>query len=107
VRPRQPGHRRCGALSTGGALDWLGRNGYREIVPRTVAVFAAHSPHARADLRSATARLRDGGTGVAHVAYDRHLATGGVLTPALLAESTWLIAMQIAADVRTRARVKR
>jgi len=85
----------------------MGRNGFGGTVPRTVTVFAAHSPHARADLQPATALLRGNGIGVAYIAYDRHLASGGILAPSLLAESTRLAAVDIAADVLTRARADR
>lgn len=91
-----------GVRSAHHAVDWLGHN-HQGIVPRTVHVFASRTPHARADLGRVTARLQRGGVGVAHLPYDRHLASGGVLTPDRLAESSRQGAMRIAAEALTRA----
>jgi MinD-like ATPase involved in chromosome partitioning or flagellar assembly len=93
-----------GAVSAGRALDWLSASGYRELVARTVTVFAVHAPHSRANLGPATELLRANGIGVLNIAYDRHLASGGVLDLSLLAEGTRLTAVEIAAEVLTRAR---
>jgi MinD-like ATPase involved in chromosome partitioning or flagellar assembly len=92
-----------GAVGVGRALDWMERRGFGELVPRTVTVFATHAPHARPDLHEAAGLLRDNGVGVAYVPYDRHLASGGVLVPALLAESTRTAALALAAEALTRA----
>ncbi|WP_329245971.1 AAA family ATPase [Actinoallomurus sp. NBC_01490] len=92
-----------GAIGVGHALEWMGRNGFGALVPRTMAVFATHAPHARPDLDQATGLLHDNGVGVAYLPYDRHLASGGVLIPGLLAESTRTAALTIAAEALTRA----
>ncbi|GLY92142.1 MinD/ParA family ATP-binding protein [Actinoallomurus iriomotensis] len=93
-----------GAVSAGRALDWLNANGHQALAPRTVTVFATHAPHSRANLAPATALLRSHGIGVAHLPYDRHLASGGVLDLSLLAESTRQAAIEIGAEALTRAR---
>jgi MinD-like ATPase involved in chromosome partitioning or flagellar assembly len=92
-----------GAIGVGRALDWMERNELRGLVPRTVAVFATHAPHARPDLHQAATLLRDNGVGVAYLPYDRHLASGGVLIPSLLAETTRSVALTVAAEALTRA----
>jgi MinD-like ATPase involved in chromosome partitioning or flagellar assembly len=92
-----------GAIGVGRALDWMERKGFGELLPRTMAVFATHAPHARPDLHQAAELLRDNGVGVAYLPYDRHLASGGVLVPALLAESTRSAALAFAAEALTRA----
>jgi MinD-like ATPase involved in chromosome partitioning or flagellar assembly len=92
-----------GAIGVGRALDWMRRHGFDRLVPRTMTVFATHAPHARPDLDQAAALLRGNGVGVAYLPYDRHLASGGLLVPALLAESTRSAALEIAAEALTRA----
>ncbi|TQL95367.1 MinD-like ATPase involved in chromosome partitioning or flagellar assembly [Actinoallomurus bryophytorum] len=92
-----------GAIGVGRALDWMERNELGGLVPRTMAVFATHAPHARPDLHEAAALLRDNGVGVAYLPYDRHLASGGVLIPSLLAETTRSVALTVAAEAMTRA----
>lgn len=92
-----------GAVGVGRALDWMGRNGHGDLVRRTVSVFSTQAPHARPDLRQAADLLRDNGIGVSYLPYDRHLASGGVLVPSLLAESTRAAALLIAAEALTRA----
>jgi hypothetical protein len=92
-----------GAVGTGRALDWMGRHGLDRLVPRSVAVFATHAPHARPDLDQAAALLRANGVGVGYLPYDRHLASGGLVVPSLLAESTRTAALVTAADALTRA----
>ncbi|MCW2858414.1 MAG: ATPase involved in chromosome partitioning-like protein [Actinoallomurus sp.] len=92
-----------GVVGIGRALDWMGRHGLDRLVPRSMTVFATHAPHARPDLDEAAALLRDNGVGVAYLPYDRHLASGGLLVPSLLAESTRTAALAIAAEALTRA----
>lgn len=92
-----------GAIGVGRALDWMERNELGGLAQRTVAVFATHAPHARPDLHQAAALLRDNGVGVAYLPYDRHLASGGVLIPSLLAETTRSVALTVAAEALTRA----
>jgi MinD-like ATPase involved in chromosome partitioning or flagellar assembly len=93
-----------GAVSAHRALEWLSSNGYRELVPYTVVAFAAHAPHSRANLAPTAEFLRSRGITVAHFAYDRHLASGGVLAPGMLAESTRFAAINIAAEALTKTR---
>ncbi|MDN3358850.1 MinD/ParA family protein [Actinomadura sp. DC4] len=92
-----------GAVGVGRALDWMRKKGFGELLPRTVTVFATHAPHARPDLSQAAGLLHHNGVGVAYLPYDRHLASGGVLVPSLLAESTRTAALTLAADALTRA----
>jgi MinD-like ATPase involved in chromosome partitioning or flagellar assembly len=91
-----------GAVSAHRALEWLSANGYRGLVPRTVVAFATHAPHSRANLAPTAEFLRSHGIAVVDLAYDRHLASGGVLAPSMLAESTRFAAIDIAAEALTR-----
>ncbi len=92
-----------GAVGVCQALDWMERKGFGRLLPRTVTVFATHAPHARPDLHRVAGLLRDNGVGVMYMPYDRHLASGGVLVPTLLAESTRTAALALAAETLTRA----
>jgi MinD-like ATPase involved in chromosome partitioning or flagellar assembly len=91
-----------GAASAHRALEWLSANGYRGLVPRTVVAFATHAPHSRVNLAPTAEFLRSHGIAVVDLPYDRHLASGGVLAPSLLAESTRHAAIDIAAEALTR-----
>ena len=93
-----------GAISAGRALDWLSANGYDELAPKTVTAFVTHAPHSRANLAPTAEFLRSHGIAVVDLACDRHLASGGVLTPSMLAESTRFAAIDIAAELLAKTR---
>ncbi|WP_198679143.1 AAA family ATPase [Thermomonospora amylolytica] len=101
VAPTTPG----GAASVGRALDWMTANGLAGLVARTVVVFTVHSPHTAQviDLAKAERILAEVGVGVVRLGYDRHVAVGSTLDPALLAYSTRVTAIAIAAEALRRA----
>ncbi|XRQ03342.1 hypothetical protein ACN3XK_42965 [Actinomadura welshii] len=94
-----------GAASVGRALDWMNASGFRDLVSRTVVVFAVQSPHLTrlADVKKAGEILAEAGVGSVKLRFDRHLATGSVLDAGRLGYSTRVAAMVIAAEALRRA----
>jgi MinD-like ATPase involved in chromosome partitioning or flagellar assembly len=92
-----------GALSARGALDWMVRNGYEQLVARTVIALVTHTPHVDAHLGRAAQMLSAGGVPVVHVPYDRHLAAGTAIDPERIAQTTRSAAIQIAVEAFNRA----
>ncbi|MDF8263018.1 hypothetical protein [Luteipulveratus flavus] len=73
--------------------------------PRAVVVVAVDTGRGTATGTGATRTvLREGGATVVALPGDRHLAAGGAVTPALLAEPTYVAAHRVAAEVVRRAR---
>ncbi|HEX6471193.1 MAG TPA: hypothetical protein VF069_18985 [Streptosporangiaceae bacterium] len=92
-----------GAIAARSALNWLAARGLGALIPRTVAVFVAHAPHAAADLTRAADLLSPDGVGALTVEYDRHLATGAPIDQHRLAEHTRVVAEQVAAQALAHA----
>ncbi|MCP2337571.1 AAA family ATPase [Actinomadura rupiterrae] len=94
-----------GARSVGRALDWMGSNGLRGHVPRTVAVFTVKSPHTRRtlDIDGTSAILAEAGVSCLKLDYDRHVASGAPISPPRLAEATSTTAVRLAALALDRA----
>jgi MinD-like ATPase involved in chromosome partitioning or flagellar assembly len=92
-----------GALSTRSALDWFHRGPYAALLQRTLVVLVTHTPHADGDLTRSRALLAAEGLPVIHLPYDRHLAAGTSVDPALLAESSQATAVHLATAAFTRA----
>jgi MinD-like ATPase involved in chromosome partitioning or flagellar assembly len=90
-----------GAISAQGALDWQGRNGFENLLPRTVIAFVTHTPHVDADLERAAQMM--GGMPVVHLPYDRHLATGTAVESARIGEDTRAAAIRVAVEAFARA----
>ncbi|MEU9029667.1 hypothetical protein AB0D46_19510 [Streptomyces sp. NPDC048383] len=91
-----------GIVSTHAVLDWLGSLPV-PVLPRTVVVLTAQSPHPAVDLAKAAEALRATGAGVVVLPYDRHLASGGAVRTELLGAATREAAVRLAAEVLQRA----
>ncbi|QKW06202.1 hypothetical protein HUT18_07080 [Streptomyces sp. NA04227] len=83
-------------------LDWLAQLPHSALAT-TVVALTANSPDLALDLKAATAHLREAGTTVVPVPYDRHLAAGGPIHTARLAQSTRQAATRLAAEAMERA----
>ncbi|MEV5827158.1 hypothetical protein AB0L25_16415 [Spirillospora sp. NPDC052242] len=94
-----------GAAAAGRALDWLGSGELRGLVPRTLVVLTVRSPvHRRlVDVGKVREILRDVGADVVVLEFDRHLAVGAELAPALLSYATRTTAIAIAATALRRS----
>ncbi|MCO6010595.1 hypothetical protein NE236_37125 [Actinoallomurus purpureus] len=92
-----------GALSAHGALEWQARNGYEDLLPRTVIAFVTHTPHVDADLARAGQMLSSGGLPVVHIPYDRHLAAGTAVESARIGHETRAAVIRIAVEAFARA----
>jgi MinD-like ATPase involved in chromosome partitioning or flagellar assembly len=92
-----------GALSARGALEWQARNGYQQLLTRTVIAFVTHTPHVDADLTRAGQLLSGGGMPVVHMPYDRHLATGTAVESARIGHETRAAAIRVALEAFARA----
>ncbi|MEU3629968.1 type VII secretion protein [Streptomyces fradiae] len=84
-------------------LDWLGALPGRRAIDSTVVVLTSNAPDMTLDLRTAVAHLREPGVTVLPLPYDRHLAQGGPIHPALLARATRDAAVELAAEALRRA----
>jgi hypothetical protein len=67
------------------------------VLSRTVIVLSQINPHTGGDPESAARALSVGGATILLLPYDRHLAAGAAIQPAMLAESTRMLARRIAA----------
>ncbi|WP_106402374.1 MinD/ParA family ATP-binding protein [Actinocorallia populi] len=92
-----------GALSTRSALDWFLRSPHSHLLQRTLVVLVTHTPHLDGDLNRSRALLAAEGVPVIHLPYDRHLAAGTAVDPALLAETSQATAIHLATAAFTRA----
>ncbi len=92
-----------GVTSTRAVLDWMASLPRPLMLPGTVVVLAASSPHMALDVAAAGAHLQLEGVRVLTLPYDRHLAAGGPIRTDLLGEATREAAAQIAAEVLNRA----
>lgn len=92
-----------GVTSTRSVLDWMAGLPSPLMLPGTVVVLAAHSPHMTIDLDAAAAHLRLEGVRVLPLPYDRHLAAGGVIRTSLLGRATREAAGELAAELVNRA----
>ncbi|WP_285496606.1 hypothetical protein [Actinomadura sp. NBRC 104425] len=92
-----------GALSAGGALEWLRDNGRQALLRRTVVATVTHAPRASADLDRAEEMLGRWGLPVVHVPYDRRLALGGAVDAGRLSGATGTAVGRIAYEVFARA----
>jgi MinD-like ATPase involved in chromosome partitioning or flagellar assembly len=94
-----------GVTSTGRALDWMNANGLRDLVNRTVVVFAVRTPHlARlTEVKRAAKVLAEARIGSVKLGFDRHIATGSVLDAGHLAYPTRVTAIAIAAEALRRS----
>ncbi|MEV7724341.1 hypothetical protein AB0P15_06350 [Streptomyces sp. NPDC087917] len=91
-----------GLVSTLAVLDWLATLPV-PVLPRTVVVLTAQSPHPALDLDKAAEKLRATGAGVVVLPYDRHLASGGAVRTELLGARTREASVRLAAEVLQRA----
>jgi MinD-like ATPase involved in chromosome partitioning or flagellar assembly len=88
-----------GLVSTHQAIARL-RQTSASLLPRTVVVLSAQTPHGEAvDLKRGTRTLASQGVRVARLPYDRHLAAGARLRPDLLGERTTTAVIGLAADL--------
>ncbi|GAA0966873.1 hypothetical protein [Actinocorallia libanotica] len=92
-----------GALSTRSALDWFLRSPHAHLLQRTLVVMVTHTPHVDGDLNRSRALLAAEGVPVIHLPYDRHLAAGTAVDPALIAETSQATAVHMATAAFTRA----
>ncbi|MEU7042922.1 MinD/ParA family protein [Streptomyces varsoviensis] len=92
-----------GVTSTRAVLDWMASLPRPLMLPGTVVVLAASSPHMALDVAAARAHLRLAGVRVLTLPYDRHLAGGGPIRTELLGEATREAATHLAAEVLDRA----
>ncbi|MEV0278322.1 MinD/ParA family protein [Streptomyces sp. NPDC050610] len=92
-----------GVTSTRAVLDWMASLPRPMMLPGTVVVLAASSPHMALDVAAAGAHLQLEGVRVLMLPYDRHLAAGGPIRTDLLGEATREAATELAAEVLNRA----
>jgi MinD-like ATPase involved in chromosome partitioning or flagellar assembly len=92
-----------GALSARGALEWFTANGQGALLSRTVIAMVTHAPHGGADIDRAVQMLNEGGMQVVQVPYDRHLATGGMVSLDKMGAGTRNAVTRVAAEVFARA----
>jgi MinD-like ATPase involved in chromosome partitioning or flagellar assembly len=93
-----------GVVSAHQAIAWLRESPAASLVPRTVVVLAAQTPHTEGvDLKRGRRTLASHGVRVARLPYDRHLAAGARIHPALLGQRTRTAAIGLAADLLTFA----
>ena len=93
-----------GVVSAHQAIAWLRETPAASLVPRTVVVLSAQTPHIEGvDLKRGTRTLASHGVRVARLPYDRHLAAGARIHPALLGQRTRTAAIGLAADLLTFA----
>lgn len=88
-----------GVRSAQQGLDWLAASGMSRILPRTVVMLVAHGPHADTD----STRISVPGVRVVPLPYDRHLAAGTAIDPALIAAATREGCLRAAAALVARA----
>jgi MinD-like ATPase involved in chromosome partitioning or flagellar assembly len=93
-----------GVVSAHQAIAWLRETPAASLVPRTVVVLSAQTPHTEGvDLKRGTRTLASHGVRVARLPYDRHLAAGARIHPARLGQRTRIAAIGLAADLLTFA----
>ena len=93
-----------GVVSAHQAIAWLRETPAAPLVVRTVVVLSAQTPHTEGvDLKRGTRTLASHGVRVARLPYDRHLAAGARIHPALLGQRTRTAAIGLAADLLTFA----
>jgi MinD-like ATPase involved in chromosome partitioning or flagellar assembly len=93
-----------GVVSAHQAIDWLRASPAAALVPRTVVVLSAQTPHTEGvDLKRGARTLASQGVRVARLPYDRHLAAGARIHPDLLGERTRTAAIGLAGDLLTFA----
>jgi MinD-like ATPase involved in chromosome partitioning or flagellar assembly len=93
-----------GVVSAHQAIAWLRETPAAPLVARTVVVLSAQTPHTEGvDLKRGTRTLASHGVRVARLPYDRHLAAGARIHPALLGQRTRTAAIGLAADLLTFA----
>ncbi|WP_244184290.1 MinD/ParA family ATP-binding protein [Streptomyces cellostaticus] len=78
-------------------LDWLAQLPHAALAS-TVVALTSGTPDPNLDLKTATAHLRETGTTIVHLPYDRHLAAGGPIRTELLGSATRRAATQLAAE---------
>jgi len=82
------------------AIGWLRETPAAALVPRTVVVLSAQTPHTEGvDLKRGARTLASHGVRVARLPYDRHLAAGARIHPGLLGRRTRSAAVALAADL--------
>ncbi|MFV2121816.1 type VII secretion protein [Streptomyces sp. Act-28] len=84
-------------------LDWLGGLPHRRAIGSTVVVLTSGAPDMTLDARTAVAHLREPGVSVLTLPYDRHLAQGGPIHPAMLARATHEAAVGLAGEALRRS----
>jgi MinD-like ATPase involved in chromosome partitioning or flagellar assembly len=93
-----------GVVSAHQAIGWLRGTSAAALVPRTVVVLSAQTPHTEGvDLKRGARTLASHGVRVARLPYDRHLAAGARIRPDLLGQRTRTAAIGLAADLLTFA----
>ncbi|WP_030668313.1 hypothetical protein [Streptomyces sp. NRRL B-1347] len=83
-------------------LDWLGQLPHSALAT-TVVALTATSPDMTLNARAAAGHLRESGACVVAVPYDRHLAGGGAIDPARLADASRQAVTRLAAEAMRRA----
>ncbi|MEW2527670.1 type VII secretion protein [Streptomyces sp. NPDC047071] len=83
-------------------LDWLGQLPHSALAT-TVVALTATSPDMTLNARAAAGHLRETGVPVVAVPYDRHLAGGGAIDPARLADASRQAATRLAAEAMRHA----
>ncbi|MFI1968167.1 hypothetical protein BLA24_20765 [Streptomyces cinnamoneus] len=96
-----------GVTSTRAVLDWMASVPRPRMLPGTVVVLTASSPHTTLDVAAASEHLRLDGVKVLALPYDRHLAGGGPVRTDLLGQGTREAVTELAAEVLTSAMSRR
>lgn len=91
-----------GIHGTRQVLDWLGQLPHSALAT-TVVALTAGSPDHTLDPTTAAAHLREPGVPVVALPYDRHLAQGGPIHPAMLGQAVRDATVRLAAEVMQRA----
>ncbi|WP_371791693.1 AAA family ATPase [Streptomyces sp. NBC_01471] len=91
-----------GVNGTRAVLDWLAQLPHQALAT-TVVALVSNSPDFVLDPKTAATHLRETGVTVLRVPYDRHLAGGGPIQPALLGQETRMAATRLAAEAMGRA----
>ncbi|GGP87746.1 type VII secretion protein [Streptomyces roseolilacinus] len=92
-----------GVNGTRVVLDWLGGLPHRRAIDSTVVVLTSGAPDMTLDPKTAVAHLREPGVSVLTLPYDRHLAQGGPIHTAMLAQATNDAAVGLAGEALRRA----
>ncbi|MEV4433409.1 MinD/ParA family protein [Streptomyces sp. NPDC049555] len=96
-----------GITSTRAVLEWMASVPRPRMLPGTVVVLTATSPHMTLDVAAASEHLQLEGVKVVTLPYDRHLAGGGPIRTDLLGQGTREAVTELAAEVLTRAMNRR